>query len=88
MNVPIELRYSVTERVFFGIETGFAVSDVDAFGDAWAIPLRTVGGLSFGEGAPAADAWLSLKFPQFASASGTTTDAWVMELVTRFFINI
>ncbi len=88
LNLPIALRYSVTERVFFGGMTGLSVSDISALGDSWSIPFGTLGGLSFGEEMPVLDLWLALVFPHFASSEGTATDLWTLTLGARFFLGV
>ena len=92
LGVPLELRFSLDENLYFGGRTGFNIATFDAAGDSIFVPLGALAGYTVAQGShPLVDIEAGFTFPLFVNSFGgdaISTDFWVLNVGGRFYVDV
>lgn len=90
--LPLRLSFSMTENIFFGVNTGFNVLDLTNAGDTIAVPLGLFVGYTIAPAdTPVADLSLGFLFPQFFTTTGQDnpfTDLWSIGINANIYLDL
>lgn len=87
LSIPVELAISFTRNIFFSVDTGFNIANLD--GDSFAIPLGVGLGytLEGATGGPMLDLYLKFGFPTAITDAGAfEVMTWQAMLGGRFYL--